>query len=65
MRVRKEPQNVESRTPERGCVTVLVSNDVVASFMFIADAPIRYAMMSRDSYRPADRKSPWRFAEFL
>jgi hypothetical protein len=38
MRVRKEPLNVESRTPERGSVTVLVSNDVIASFMFIADA---------------------------
>jgi hypothetical protein len=53
MRVRKEPQKVESRMPERGSVTVLVSNVAVASVMFIADAPIRCAMMSRDTYRPA------------
>jgi hypothetical protein len=59
MRVRKEPQKVECRMPERGSVTVL------GSVMFIADVPIRCAMMSCDEYRLAGRKSLWRFTELL
>ena len=61
----KKPQNAAGRMPERGSVTVLFSNVAATGFVFIADVPVRYAMMSHDTYRPAGHKSPWLFAEFL